>query len=68
MKDGRDVEAAVSGQIVEIGLKLPADFDINYLKKGNVICDMVNKIPMIRTLNAKVVILDIPQGVLSKGE
>jgi len=60
MKDGRDVEAAVSGQIVEIGVRLPADFDINYLKKGNVICDMINKIPMIRTLVAKVVILDIP--------
>lgn len=68
MKDGRDVQAAVSGQIVEIGVRLPADFDINYLKKGNVICDTVNRIPMIRTLVAKVVILEIPQGVLSKGE
>ena len=60
MKDGREVEAAVSGQIVEVGLRLPADFDINYLKKGNIICDMNNITPMIRTLIAKVVILDIP--------
>jgi translation elongation factor EF-1alpha len=60
MKDGRDVEAAVAGQIVEIGVRLPVDFDVNYLKKGNVICDAVNQIPLIKTLVVKVVILDIP--------
>lgn len=33
------VQCAVGGAIVEIGLRLPSDFDVNYLKRGNVLCD-----------------------------
>ena len=30
---------ASAGTICDIGLKLPNDFDVNYLKKGSVLCD-----------------------------
>ena len=33
------VQYAVGGAIIEVGLRLPSDFDVNYLRRGNVLCD-----------------------------
>lgn len=35
----KKVQFGLAGTIVEIGIKLPADFDTGSLKKGNVLCD-----------------------------
>jgi hypothetical protein len=40
MKTGERVGKAYAGQIVDIGLDLPRDFDLNFLRRGNVLCDM----------------------------
>ena len=38
-RSDESVKVAFAGQIVEIGLKLPSDFDVAMLKRGNVLCD-----------------------------
>ena len=68
MKNGVLVEHAVAGQIVDIGLKLPVDFDINYLRRGNVLCDVQYPIPLVKRFVGKIVVYDLPQGVIGKGE
>jgi selenocysteine-specific translation elongation factor len=44
---GVRVAQAVAGAICDIGLNLPADFDVNYLKRGNVLCDPKYAIPVV---------------------
>lgn len=61
-------QTASVGTICTIGLKLPNDFDVNYLKKGNVLCDPEYSIPLVRRFVAKVVIFDLPQQVVTRGE
>jgi elongation factor 1 alpha-like protein len=62
------VPSAAAGVILEVGLKLPSDFDINYLKKGTVLCDPQYSIPLVRKFVARVVIYATPQGAITKGE
>ena len=63
------VPFAVGGAIVEVGLRLPADFDINYLKRGNVLCDPEHPIKLVDTFNARCVIYDLgAKGAVCRGE
>jgi hypothetical protein len=62
------VSEAPAGTICEIGLKLPSEFDISYLKKGNVFCDPKFKIPLVRKFVARIVVFDLQFGAISKGE
>jgi translation elongation factor EF-1alpha len=62
------VSEVQAGTICDFGLKLPPDFDVNYLKKGNVICDQRYPIPMVRKFIARVVVFELPFGAISKGE
>ena len=60
---------AVGGAIVEVGLRLPSDFDINYLKRGNVLCDPEHPIKLVSTFNARCVIYDLgAKGAVCRGE
>jgi translation elongation factor EF-1alpha len=62
------VSAAPAGTVCEIGLKLPADFDITYLKKGNVLCDPKFEMPLVRKFVARIIVFDLPFGAITKGE
>jgi|LauGreDrversion4_2_1035121.scaffolds.fasta_scaffold103099_1 translation elongation factor EF-1alpha len=67
-QQGYRVESAASGSILDIGLKLPNDFDVNYLKKGTVLCDPQFSIPLVKRFVARIVIYETPQGCITKGE
>jgi len=63
------VPFAVGGAIIEVGLRLPSDFDVNGLKKGNVLCDPEHPIKAVHTFVARVVIYDLKQkGAICRGE
>lgn len=49
-------------------MKLPPDFDVNYLKKGTVLCDEKHCTPLIKKFVARVVIYSAPQGAITQGE
>lgn len=51
-----------------MGLNLPKDFDVNYLKKGTVICDPQYSIPLVKKFMCRVVIYASPEGAITKGE
>lgn len=57
-----------AGTICEIGINLPKDFDVEYLRKGTVLCDPLYPSPYIKKFEAKVVIYDLPQLAITKGE
>lgn len=63
---GVKVPNAIAGTICEVGLKLPNDFDVNYLRKGNVLCDPRYEIPVVQKFIAKVVVYD--NVIITKGE
>lgn len=68
-EDGEtDIPYALAGTICSVGLNLPRDFDINYLRKGNVICDIDLPIKLVKTFVCRVVVYDIPFGAITKGE
>ena len=68
-RSDEQVPYAVGGAIIEVGLRLPSDFDINGLKKGNVICDPQHPIKAVHTFIARVVIYDLKsKGALCRGE
>jgi elongation factor 1 alpha-like protein len=52
---------------VELGIKLPADFDVSTIKKGNVLCDSRYPMKLIRSFIARIIIYDIPSPI-AKGE
>ena len=63
------VPFAVGGAIVEVGLRLPHDFDVNYLKRGNVICDPEHPIKLVHTFVARCVVYDLGgKGAVCRGE
>ena len=62
------LHVARAGTICEMGLRLPADFDINYLKKGNVLCDPKFEIPLVQKFLARIVVYELPFGAIAKGE
>ena len=67
----RDEQAqhAFAGSIVDIGLRLPNDFDTNFLKRGNVLCDPnQNPIKVVKKFRANVHILDSPYNFFIQGE
>jgi len=68
MKDDEELDVAVAGQIVEIGIKLDPTFEKSYLKRGNVICCPEYPVPMIHSFISRIVVYDLPHGVLCKGE
>lgn len=39
IKTEESASYAMAGSIVEVGLKLPVDFDKEFLRRGNVLCD-----------------------------
>jgi translation elongation factor EF-1alpha len=61
-------DQAAAGTICDLGIRLPNDFDVNYLKKGTVLCDPKFSTPFVRKFVAKVVVYDLPQGAITKGE
>ena len=70
-EDGEtEIPYALAGTICTVGLKLPQDFDINYLVKGNVICDIEYPIKLVKRFVCRVVIYDLPPsiGALAQGE
>ena len=68
MKDDDDVQVALAGQIVEIGIKLEPTFEKSFLKRGNVICCPEYPVPMIISFVSRIVVYDLPHGQLCKGE
>lgn len=66
-KQNEKVGFGLAGTIVDIGLKLPSDFDPNSLKKGNVLCDIRYPMKLIQSFIARVIIYDIPSPI-TKGE
>ena len=46
------VTHALAGTIIEAGLRLPSDFEVNSLKRGNVLCDPEHPIKLITTFRA----------------
>ena len=49
----------MGGSIVDVGLRLPADFDVASLRRGNVLCDPAYPIKLVQTFVAKLVIYDL---------
>lgn len=47
---------------------MPKDFDINYLGRGNVMCDPNHPIPFVKKFVAKVMVFSAPLGVVTKGD
>ena len=39
VRQDESVNYAVGGSIIEVGLRLPPDFETAFIKRGNVICD-----------------------------
>ena len=63
-EDGEtEIPYALAGTICTVGLKLPADFDVNYLSKGNVVCDMEYPIKLVKRFVCRVVIYDLPPTI-----
>jgi translation elongation factor EF-1alpha len=58
--NGFSSQFVAAGTICEIGLNLPKDFDVNYLKKGTVLCDIKYSIPLVKRFVATVVVYDLP--------
>jgi elongation factor 1 alpha-like protein len=58
---------ALAGTIADIGLKLPPDFDVTSIKKGNVLCDPRYPMKLIQSFIARIIIYDIPSPIC-KGE
>mmetsp|Transcript_22469 Transcript_22469/g.30065 ORF Transcript_22469/g.30065 Transcript_22469/m.30065 type:complete len:315 (+) Transcript_22469:750-1694(+) len=68
-RQDESVEYAVGGSIVDIGLRLPADFETTSLKRGNVLCDPVYPIKLVHTFVARLVIYELGmRGALCRGE
>jgi GTPase len=65
---GFRVDQVSTGTICDLGLRLPNDFDVNYLKKGTVLCDPKYSIPLVKKFIARVVVYELPQGAIGKGE
>lgn len=60
---------AMGGAIVEVGLRLPSDFDVNFMKRGNVLCDPEYPIKLVSTLIARVVVYELgDRGAICRGE
>ena len=54
---------------MDVGLRLPADFEVTSLRRGNVICDPAYPIKLVQTFIAKLVIYDLgTRGALCRGE
>jgi elongation factor 1 alpha-like protein len=66
-KQGQKVTFGLAGTIVDVGLKMPSDFDTSSLKKGNVLCDPRYPMKLISSFIARVIIYDILSPI-SKGE
>jgi len=63
------VQYALGGAIIEVGLKLPSDFDVNYLKRGNVLCDPEHPIKLVQSFIARLVVYDLGEkGAICRGE
>ena len=68
-RQDEDVPFALGGSIIDVGLRLPADFDATTIRRGNVLCDPVYPIKYVQTLIAKIVIYDLgSRGALCRGE
>lgn len=58
---------ALAGTIVDISIKLPADFDVTTIKKGNVLCDPRYPMKLITSFIARIIVYDIAVPII-KGE
>ena len=58
---------ALAGLIYDMGIKLPTDFDVTTIKKGNVLCDPKYPMKFIQQFIARVIVYDIPSPI-AKGE
>ena len=68
-RQDESVPYAVGGSIIDVGLRLPPDFETASIKRGNVICDPQYPIKLVQTFMAKMVIYDLGQrGALCRGE
>jgi len=68
-RNDESVTYAIGGAIIEVGLRLPNEFDVNYLKKGNVLCDPEHPIKLVHTFIARLVIYELgTKGAVCKGE
>lgn len=69
VRQDESVNYAVGGSIIEVGLRLPTDFETAFIKRGNVICDPQYPIKLVQTFVAKLVIYDLgTRGALCRGE
>lgn len=58
----------LGGTIVDVGIKLPTDFDITFLKKGNVLCDPEHPIKLVKVFIARIVVYELGElGKLMRG-
>ena len=63
------VEQAVAGNICDFGINIPADFDISFLQRGNVLCEPKWEIPLVNKFLARVIIYELGDcGAIVKGE
>jgi elongation factor 1 alpha-like protein len=64
---GAKESRALAGSIVDVGIKLPADFDVTTIKKGNVLCDPKFPMKLIQAFVARIIVYDIAAPIV-KGE
>lgn len=65
---GFKLPSAHAGLIVDLGLKLPSDFDSQMLSKGTLLCSPEYPAPLIKRFMARVLIFKAPLGVITKGD
>ena len=54
---------------MEVGLRLPPDFDTNTFKRGSVLCSPEHPIKLVQTFVARLLIYDLGEkGSLCQGE
>lgn len=57
--NGQRVNSVHTGQLCEIAVALPNDFDPGYIKQGNVICDPKFPIHQVRDLRAQIAVFEV---------
>ena len=65
--NNQQADYAYSGQIANISLQLPKDFDPTYIKSGTVLCDPLHPIYKVRRFRANILVHDVDQP-LTKGQ
>mmetsp|Transcript_3825 Transcript_3825/g.6511 ORF Transcript_3825/g.6511 Transcript_3825/m.6511 type:complete len:189 (-) Transcript_3825:53-619(-) len=63
----QQVSHAYSGQLAEISISLPKEFDTAYLRQGSVLCDPKYPVHEVRKFRARIIVYDVKTPII-KGQ